>query len=42
MLRNILGEAQIHPAAREKVASHGADIVKEVQDSIAGCLTTTP
>ena len=35
MLRNILGEAQIHPAVREKVAKHGADILKEVQDAVA-------
>src|SRR3954464_13919819 len=36
MPRSILTEAQIHPAARGKVAAHGADIVKEVQDAVAG------
>src|SRR5712691_11146894 len=35
MPRNLLGEAQIHPAVREKVANHGADIVKEVQAAVA-------
>jgi monothiol glutaredoxin len=35
MPRNLLGEAQIHPAVREKVAGHGAEIVKEVQAAIA-------
>src|SRR6266513_133802 len=35
MSRSILGEAQIHPAVREKIANHGADIVKEVQDAVA-------
>jgi hypothetical protein len=36
MPRSILSEAQIHPAVRGKVAAHGADIVKEVQDAVAG------
>src|SRR3954465_10367541 len=36
MSRSILDEAQIHPEARAKVARHGADIVKEVQDAMAG------
>ena len=36
MSRSILDEAQIHPEARAKVARHGADIVKEVQDAVAG------
>src|SRR5436190_6347478 len=36
MPRNILNEAQIHPAVRGKVATHGADIVKEVQAAVAG------
>src|SRR3970040_1926040 len=36
MARSILDEAQIHPAARAKVAAHGADILKEVQDAVAG------
>ena len=35
MPRAILDEAQIHPAARAKVAAHGADILKEVQDAVA-------
>src|SRR6266850_7265755 len=35
MPRNLLGEAQIHPDAREKVANHGADILKEVRDAVA-------
>ena len=35
MQRSILDEAQIHPAARAKVAAHGADILKEVQDAVA-------
>src|SRR2546421_11404194 len=35
MPRSTLGESQIHPAAREKVANHGADIVREVQAAIA-------
>ena len=35
MPRNLLGEAQVHPAVRGKVADHGADIVKEVQAAIA-------
>ena len=33
--RSILSEAQVHPAVRGKMASHGADIVKEVQDAVA-------
>ena len=36
MPRSILSEAQVHPAVRGKLASHGADIVKEVQDAVAG------
>jgi len=35
MPRAILDEAKIHPAARGKVAGHGAQIVKEVQEAIA-------
>ena len=35
MPRAILDEAKIHPAARGKVAGHGAEIVKEVQEAIA-------
>ena len=36
MPRSILSEAQVHAAVRGKVAGHGADIVKEVQDAVAG------
>ena len=35
MPRSILDEAHIHPAIREQVATHYADIVREVQDAIA-------
>jgi glutaredoxin-related protein len=35
MPRSVLDEAQIHPAARAKVAAHNADILKEVQDAVA-------
>jgi glutaredoxin-related protein len=35
MPRPILPEAQIHPAVREKIATHGADILKEVQAAVA-------
>jgi monothiol glutaredoxin len=35
MPRSILVETQIHPAVRGKVAAHGADIVKEVQEAVA-------
>ena len=33
--RNILDEAHIHPAIRQKVATNRADIVREVQAAIA-------
>jgi len=33
--RQILDEAHIHPAVREKVATNYLDIVREVQDAIA-------
>jgi glutaredoxin-related protein len=36
MPRSILSEAQIHAAVRAKVAGHGAGIVKEVQEAVAG------
>ena len=36
MPRSILSEVQVHPAVRGKMAGHGADIVKEVQDAVAG------
>jgi monothiol glutaredoxin len=35
MPRNILDEAQIHPAIRDKVAGNRADIVREVQDAVS-------
>ena len=35
MSRSILDEAHIHPAIRETIASHHADIVREVQAAIA-------
>jgi len=35
MPRTILGEAQIHPAVREKIANYRKDIVKEVQMALA-------
>jgi glutaredoxin-related protein len=36
MPRSILSEAEIHAAVRAKVAGHGAGIVKEVQEAVAG------
>jgi monothiol glutaredoxin len=35
MPRNILDEAHIHPAAQKKISNYRADVVKEVQASIA-------
>jgi monothiol glutaredoxin len=35
MTRSILDEAHIHPAIRESVAGHHADIVREVQAALA-------
>jgi len=35
MPRQILDEARIHPAVRDKIAQSNADIVKEVQDAVA-------
>lgn len=35
MPRSILDENHIHPTIRDKIASHHADIVKEVQDAVA-------
>lgn len=35
MPRPILDEAHIHPAIRDRIANHHADIVKEVQAAIA-------
>jgi monothiol glutaredoxin len=35
MTRNILDEAHIHPAIRETIANHNADIIREVQAAIA-------
>ena len=36
MPRPTLPEERIHPAVREKVAAYGADILREVQEAIAG------
>jgi glutaredoxin-related protein len=35
MPRSILDEVHIHPAIREKIASHEAEIVREVQAAVA-------
>ncbi len=35
MPRSILDETHLHPAIRERIARHHADLVKEVQDAIA-------
>ena len=35
MPRSVLEESRIHPAIREKVASHQQAVVKEVQDAVA-------
>lgn len=35
MSRSTLDETHIHPAIRERVAKHHADIVREVQEAIA-------
>ncbi len=35
MTRSILDEAHIHPAIRDRVASHHADLVREVQAAVA-------
>ena len=35
MSRSILEESRIHPAIREKIATHHIDIVKEVETAIA-------
>jgi glutaredoxin-related protein len=35
MPRKTLDEEKIHPAIREKVAGHHADIVREVQEAVA-------
>jgi len=34
MPRAILDEARIHPAIRERIAGHHADIVREVEDAV--------
>lgn len=36
MTRNVLDTDKIHPAIREFVANHNADIVREVQAALAG------
>lgn len=35
MSRQILDDAHIHPAVRDKIAGNHADIVREVQDAVA-------
>ncbi len=35
MPRPLLDEARIHPAIRARIASHHADIVREVEDAVA-------
>lgn len=35
MSRSVLDEAHIHPAIRETIANHHADIVREVQAAVA-------
>ena len=35
MGRNILDESRIHPAIRETISAHHADIVREVQEAVA-------
>ena len=35
MPRAVLDESQIHPAVRERIAGHNADVVREVQAAIA-------
>lgn len=36
MIRSILEEDHIHPAIRDRIAGHHADVVTEVQSAIAG------
>jgi monothiol glutaredoxin len=36
MSRSILDESRIHPAIRDRVANHETDIVREVQNAVAG------
>jgi len=36
MPRHVLDESRIHPAVRDKVAAHQEDILREVQDAVAG------
>jgi len=36
MTRSVLDEAYIHPAIRQSITDSNADIVREVQDAIAG------
>ncbi len=35
MPRPVLDESRIHPAVRDKIANHHADIVREVQQAVA-------
>jgi monothiol glutaredoxin len=36
MIRSILEEDHVHPAIRDRIAGHHADVVTEVQSAIAG------
>jgi monothiol glutaredoxin len=35
VFRHLLGDERIHPAVRDKIARHGADIVREVEAAVA-------
>lgn len=35
MPRNVLSEAKVHPAIREKIATYRPEVLKEVEDAIA-------
>ena len=35
MIRSILEEDHVHPAIRERIASHHVDVVREVQSAVA-------
>jgi monothiol glutaredoxin len=35
VFRSILGDDRIHPQARERIAHHGADVVREVEAAVA-------
>jgi monothiol glutaredoxin len=36
MARPVLDEAKIHPAIRDRISNNRRDVVKEVQDAVAG------